>query len=214
MKVGIVDYGVGNLGSIARALENLHVKPILINKAKDTQNVDRLILPGVGNFSDCALRLHQEGWSDAINEEVRCNSKPLLGICLGMQLLATNSTEGSIDVNNKPSNGLNLISGHVVHLKNLGCEFRIPHVGWNSIYIHLNSMAMFDGIPQETDYYFVHSYSFIPDDPTHISATTNYGSQLTAAVRYKHIWGTQFHPEKSSGAGLQLLKNFIDNPTC
>lgn len=211
MKVGIIDYGVGNLASIARALEELQVKPVLIQSAVELQVADRLILPGVGNFSDCALRLKQDGWFNAIVDEVLTNEKPLLGICLGMQLLASNSTEGMDDNSNVQTQGLSLIPGRVQHLSNLGCGLRIPHVGWNSIDIESDSENnMFKGIPQQSDYYFVHSYALLPDDPMHVAATTDYGATLVAAVRFKNIWGTQFHPEKSSRAGIQLLRNFIN----
>lgn len=214
MRVGVIDYGVGNLGSVMRALEELCVTPVLITKSKDMNIVDSFILPGVGNFADCAKLLDDGGWMQALRQEVLLESKPLLGICLGMQLLASASMEGITD--NAPNGvaGLNFISGRVQSLRSLGCSLRIPHVGWNEVTSSTNAAGIFDGIPDGTDFYFVHSYAFVPDDPTHVLATTVYDIPVTAAVRRGHIWGTQFHPEKSSRAGFQLLRNFIENPTC
>lgn len=154
------------------------------------------------------------GWVQALRDEVQVGGKPLLGICLGMQLLATISMEGSTNIAVKGTAGLNFIPGRVENLQTLGCNLRIPHAGWNEVESHTTSGGLFDGIPDGTDFYFVHSYAFIPDEPKHVLATTVYDVQVTAAVRSGHIWGTQFHPEKSSRAGLRLLRNFIENPTC
>jgi glutamine amidotransferase len=214
MRVGVIDYGVGNLGSVLRALEELRVTPILISRAVDMLAVDSLILPGVGNFSDCVKLLDDGGWVQALRQEVVVESKPLLGICLGMQLLATTSMEGLADNACDGLAGLNFIPGRVESLRSLGCGLRIPHVGWNEVISSTSVGGIFDGIPDGTDFYFVHSYAFVPDDPTHVLATTVYDVPVTAAVRCGHIWGTQFHPEKSSRAGFQLLRNFIENPTC
>lgn len=216
MRVGVIDYGVGNLGSVVGALEALGVAAVLVTDPKHIHTTDRLILPGVGNFSDCAGRLHAGGWTSALSEEVHLARKPLLGICLGMQLLAATSLEGSPDHESNGTPGLNLIPGRVTGLRALGCRLRVPHVGWNSVISRtpLGSGGPFDGIPDESDFYFVHSYAFVPDDPSHVSATTNYDIPVTAAVRFGHVWGTQFHPEKSSRAGFRLLRNFIEQAAC
>lgn len=216
MRVGVIDYGVGNLGSVVRALEELRVTPILITRAIDMHAVDSLILPGVGNFADCARLLDDGGWTQALREEVQEAGKPLLGICLGMQLLATTSMEGVAENSTNAIPGLGFISGRVENLRTLGCRLRIPHVGWNEVSISgkATSGSLFDGIPDGTDFYFVHSYAFVPDDPAQVLATVEYGIPVTAAVRSGHIWGTQFHPEKSSRAGFRLLRNFIENPAC
>lgn len=214
MKVGVIDYGVGNLGSVARALEELRATPVLVTRAIDIHNVDSLILPGVGNFADCAQLLNDGGWSQALREEVQGAGKPLLGICLGMQLLASTSMEGVSEGATDSARGLGFIPGRVVGLRLLGCPLRIPHVGWNEVTSHATSGGLFNEIPDGTDFYFVHSYAFIPDDPTHVLATVDYGLPVTAVVRSGHIWGTQFHPEKSSRAGFRLMRNFIENPTC
>ena len=211
MKVGVIDYGVGNLGSVMQALEELHVTPVLLTHAIDVHTVDSLILPGVGNFADCARLLDGGGWTQTLRDEVLVAGKPLLGVCLGMQLLASFSTEGAENTTNSTP-GLGFIPGRVENMRTLGCGLRIPHVGWNEVTSHAKSGGLFDGIPDGTDFYFVHSFAFVPDDPAHEVAATVYDIPVTAAVRHGHIWGTQFHPEKSSRAGFRLLRNFIDNP--
>jgi len=210
MKVGVIDYGVGNLGSVLRALEELRVAPILVNRAADMHTTDCLILPGVGNFADCARLLDQGGWTAALREEVQGYKRPLLGVCVGMQLLADTSTEGAAEDQDTP--GLGFIPGKVRHLRSFGCTSRVPHVGWNGVTPTRTDDHLFDGIPDGTDFYFVHSYAFAPQHSGDVLATTDYGVPVTAAVRRGHVWGTQFHPEKSSRAGFRLLKNFIEGP--
>lgn len=212
MKVGVIDYGVGNLGSVLRALEELRVAPVLVNRAADMHATDCLILPGVGNFADCARLLDEGGWTTALRDEVQGYQRPLLGVCVGMQLLADSSTEGAADGQDTP--GLGFIPGQVRHLRSFGCTQRVPHVGWNGITRTRTDDHLFDDIPDGTDFYFVHSYAFAPQDAADVLATTDYGVPITAAVRRGHVWGTQFHPEKSSRAGFRLLKNFIEGPTC
>jgi glutamine amidotransferase len=214
MKVGVIDYGVGNLGSVMRALEELRVLPTLVSRALDMHAMDCLILPGVGNFADCAKLLDNGGWTDAIKVEVQDCGKPMLGVCVGMQLLATCSMEGVQANATEGIAGLNLIPGQVKHLRTLGCGLRVPHVGWNSVSPITSQGGLFDGIPKDTDFYFVHSYAFVTEDPADVLATTDYGIPVTAAVRRGNVWGTQFHPEKSSRAGFRLLRNFIEGPTC
>ncbi len=214
MKVGVIDYGVGNLGSVMRALEELRVVPILVTRAMDMHAMDSLILPGVGNFSDCVRLLHEGGWFQGLQDEVRGEQKPLLGVCVGMQLLASCSMEGANVDTPDGTPGLGLIPGRVVHLRTLGCHLRIPHVGWNAVTPTSTHGGLFDGIPAETDFYFVHSYAFVPENPADVLATTDYGGPVTAAVQSGHVWGTQFHPEKSSRAGFRLLRNFIEGRAC
>ena len=214
MRVGVIDYGVGNLGSVMQALGELGVTPVLVSRTIDMHTADSFILPGVGNFADCARLLDEGGWKQALRDEVQVAGKPLLGICVGMQLLATTSMEGVAEDTTKGTSGLGLIPGRIENLRTLGCGLRIPHVGWNEVTNYTKIGGLFDGIPDDTDFYFVHSYAFVPDDPAHVLATTVYDIQVTAAVRFGNIWGTQFHPEKSSRAGFRLLRNFIGNPTC
>jgi glutamine amidotransferase len=212
MKVGVIDYGVGNLGSVSRSLEELGVAPQIIANPKELRFADRLILPGVGNFTDCRLLLKKNGWDSAITEVVTERKIPLLGICIGMQLLADYGTEGSRGA--EPTPGLGLIPGVVKNLKELGCKLRLPHVGWNSIKKNNKDDPLFKGVPDGTDFYFVHSYAFVADRPDTILAFTTYGIQVAAAIRNRHIWGTQFHPEKSSRAGFRVMRNFINKSIC
>jgi glutamine amidotransferase len=212
MKVGVIDYGVGNLGSMLRALEELHVAPVLVNRAADMHATDCLILPGVGNFTDCARLLDYGGWTTALRDEVLGYKRPLLGVCVGMQLLANSSTEGACEGQGTP--GLGFIPGQVRHLLSFGCTLRVPHVGWNSVTGTRPDDRLFAGIPDGTDFYFVHSYAFDAQDSRDVLAIANHGVSVTAAVRRGHVWGTQFHPEKSSRAGSRLLRNFIEGPAC
>lgn len=212
MKVGVIDYGVGNLGSVMRAVEELRVTPVLVNRSQDMHAADCLILPGVGHFADCVRLLEAGGWTQALRDEVLGYNRPLLGVCLGMQLLADVSMEGATDARGVP--GLGLVPGRVEHLRTLGCTARVPHVGWNAIAKTPTDDHLFNGIPDGTDFYFVHSYAFVLEHKDDVLATTDYGVPVTAAVRRGHVWGTQFHPEKSSRAGFQLLRNFITGPAC
>ena len=212
MKVGVVDYGVGNLGSVLRALEELRVTPVLVNRATEMHATQCLILPGVGNFADCSRLLDAGGWVTALRDEVQGYGRPLLGVCVGMQLLADNSTEGAVE--GHYTAGLGLIPGEVRHLRSFGCTQRVPHVGWNGITRTRHDDHLFHTIPDGTDFYFVHSYAFSPRDRADVLATTDCGVPVTAAVRRGQVWGTQFHPEKSSRAGLRLLRNFIEGSAC
>ena len=214
MKVGVIDYGVGNLCSVMRALEELRVTPTLVTRAFDMHAMDCFILPGVGNFSDCARLLNKGGWTEALHEEVQGTGKALLGVCVGMQLLASSSMEGADASSPEGTLGLGLIPGRVEHLRTLGCGLRVPHVGWNSVSPISSQNGLFDGIPEGTDFYFVHSYAFVTQFSEDVLATNDYGMPVTAAVRRGNVWGTQFHPEKSSRAGFRLLRNFIEVSPC
>lgn len=212
MRIGVIDYGVGNLGSVLRALEELRATPVLVDRAADLHACAALILPGVGNFADCARMLEAGGWTSALRDEVLGYGRPLLGVCVGMQLLADSSTEGATE--GCSVTGLGFIPGQVRHLRSFGCTLRVPHVGWNGVCRTRMDDRLFDGIPDGTDFYFVHSYAFATTNPGDVLATTDYGVTVTAAVRRGHVWGTQFHPEKSSRAGFKLLRNFIEGPGC
>ncbi|MDC0992876.1 imidazole glycerol phosphate synthase subunit HisH [Alphaproteobacteria bacterium] len=211
LKVGVLDYGVGNVRSVLLALDELGVTPLLIDRAMDVHRADALIIPGVGGFAECKEALDRGGWSDAILEDVLARQKPLLGICLGMHLLADSSEEGMCA--DQPIAGLGLIPGRVVSLKNLQLPIRIPHVGWNSI-LKKSKKPLFDGIPDGTDFYFAHSYGFVPESNEDVIAFTDCGIDITAAVARGNVCGIQFHPEKSSRAGFKLLKNFISGLQC
>jgi glutamine amidotransferase len=213
MNVAIIDYGVGNLGSIARALEQLGAVPQLITSPSEVQASVGIILPGVGNFAECMSRLNEGGWTAAIQESAGAGM-PILGICLGMQLLASVGTEGPIDQPAQTTPGLDLIKGKVTRLDTLGCPLRIPHMGWNSIKLHGAPSKLLEGIPDDTDFYFVHSYAFVTHHNEDLLATTDYGVPVTAAVFKGRVWGTQFHPEKSSRAGHRVLRNFLEIVAC
>ncbi|MEW9902619.1 imidazole glycerol phosphate synthase subunit HisH [Pseudomonas putida] len=207
MKVAIINYGVGNLGSVRRAFEDLGAEPVIANHPSALYDVNRIVLPGVGAFQDGMAHLDRGGWTEVLKEVVGGQGKPLLGICLGMQLLASEGHENGI------TPGLGMIPGQVRRLDELGCTLRIPHVGWNEA-CQVNDDVLFSGIPNASDFYFVHSYAFVPDQPEHLLATVPYGVDLTAAVRREHIFGCQFHPEKSSKAGRLVLSNFLSYSPC
>ena len=206
MTVAIVSYGVNNIGSVRRALVDLGADVVLAEHHDALAGADRVVLPGVGAFGEAMDRLRAGGWVDGLRQLVS-QGRPLLGICLGMQMLADSSDE------NGAHEGLGLIAGRVRRLDALGCSLRIPHVGWNDVEFDRAS-PLFEGIPQGTDFYFVHSYAFEAGLPDTVRATTAYDVPLVASVQREHVFGTQFHPEKSSRAGRQVLKNFLDYGRC
>lgn len=207
MRVAIIDYGMGNLGSVSRALEELGTETFIADRPERLAEADRMILPGVGNFGEGMSRLNGGGWSEQLHRSV-ADGKPLLGICLGMQLLVTSGTEGG------DTGGLNFIPGRVQRLDVLGCKERIPHVGWNSIVLRPAALPLFSEIPPATDFYFVHSFAVSEVPVENILAEVNYGVPLVAAIGNGRVFGTQFHPEKSSRAGFRILKSFLDYPSC
>lgn len=207
MKVAIINFGMGNLGSVRRALEDLNAEAFIAEHPAALFEANRIVLPGVGAFSEAMANLRERGWAEALQRLVQAEGKPMLGICLGMQLLASHGEEGG------GTEGLGLIEGTVRRLDALGCELRVPHVGWNDLTFP-SGEPLFAHIPQHSDFYFVHSYAFEPARPQDISALAVYGVPVVAAVRHRHVFGTQFHPEKSSKVGRQLLRNFLDYVPC
>ena len=204
MSVVIVDYGMSNLNSIQRALEECGAQnPIAIDNPRELRTADRIVLPGVGAFGDGIEHLKAQGWIEVIREEVLENKIPLLGICLGMQLLASKGFESG------QHDGLDLIPGNVKKLEPIGENEKIPHVGWNEVHYNRDN-HLFNGIPDGRDFYFVHSYHFVPDDPKDIIGTTPYCGGVVSAVNRGNVFGTQFHPEKSIPSGFDLIKNFLD----
>lgn len=207
MKVALVNYGMGNLGSVRRALQELRAEVVVAKHPAMLAEANRVVLPGVGAFGEAMERLRAGGWIEPLRREVVEGAKPMLGICLGMQMLASSSEENGLN------EGLNLIPGKVRRLDTLGCSLRIPHVGWNDVR-YQRATPLFEQIDQATDFYFVHSYAFEADQASDVAATTRYGVEVVAAVRKDHVFGTQFHPEKSSKAGRQVLKNFLEYGPC
>lgn len=210
MRLAIIDYGMGNLGSVARAFEQLGADVGIADDPTGLDSADRILLPGVGSFADGMRHLREGGWQDAIWRHTGAGT-PLLGICLGMQLLASEGIEGSAG---EPVAGLGLVPGRIVHLDTLACRERLPHVGWNELRLHAGTdnpaAALLDGIPDGTDFYFVHSYGYVPEQDADVLANVAYGVTVPAVVGRGHVMGTQFHPEKSSRAGLRILKNFLE----
>lgn len=207
MKVAIINYGMGNLGSVRRAFEDVGAEAYIADQAAAIHDANSIVLPGVGAFGEGMGRLRDAGWVNVLQEVVIQKKTPMLGICLGMQMLASFGHEGGV------TKGLGFIPGQVQRLDQLGCRLRVPHVGWNEVHYEKKDV-LFDGIPDSSDFYFVHSYAFVPESDEHLIATTSYGCNLAAAIRHDNVCGCQFHPEKSSRAGRQLLKNFLDGTSC
>ncbi len=203
MNIYIVDYGTCNLGSIWQAIDKLGFNTKIVSNPKSLHDVDKIVLPGVGSFSQASFEMKSKGWFDEIKEQVLHKKKCILGICLGMQMFASTGEEGM------KSEGLGLLEGKVKHLKNIGCVSPIPHVGWNDTQIR-KSDCLFKDIPNGIDFYFVHSYCFVPTSNNCISSIVNYDQEFVASVEHENIFGTQFHPEKSSKAGIKMLKNFLE----
>ena len=198
----IIDHHLCNIDSITRAVEKCGATPVVSITPQDACAAEKIILPGVGNFAEAMAVLHKTGWVDAIREAVSGGDIPLLGICLGMQLLASRGQEGG------DTEGLGLIPGQVVKLTSPETKLRIPHVGWNEVVQH-RADPIFDDVGDRKDFYFVHSYHFIPSSSESILATTPYGLDLVSMVKKKNVYGAQFHPEKSMQSGMRLLRNFL-----
>ena len=195
----LIDYGVGNLYSVAKALSFVGGDVKISSAAADIRRADKIILPGVGAFGDCMKNLEATGLISTIKREVSLG-KPLLGICVGLQILFAGSEESPT------VEGLKIFSGRVKKIQ--AGDLKIPHMGWNSV--KFGESKLFAGLSGEPYFYFVHSYHAAPSDKKIISATTTYGEEVTAAIEYENIFATQFHPEKSGDVGLRVLKNFIE----
>ena len=201
--ISIINYGLGNLRSVENAVNNLGHNCEIISDPKQLEKSSKIILPGVGSFKAAMKLLNDQGWTEMIKTNVKDKKKEIFGICLGMQLLGTNSEEFGL------TEGLDLIKGKIKYLKNIGCNKNLPQIGWNSIAI-TKKHTYLDQIPNNTDFYFVNSLVFITERNENIVAETDYGVKFTSVVSHENIFGTQFHPEKSSKAGLKILKNFLD----
>jgi glutamine amidotransferase len=200
--VAIVDYGMCNLDSVARAVEECGGSAIVTDQASDIARATRVILPGVGSFSEAMARVRERSLDAILREHVLDKQIPLLGICLGMHMLATAGREGGVTA------GLGWIDGEVRRLEPAGEDTRIPHIGWNEV-VMVDRSSLFNGIESHRDFYFVHSYQFCPADPAVVRAQTPYGRGFVSAIERDLVFGVQFHPEKSQRAGFQVIRNFL-----
>lgn len=198
-KIGILDIGLGNLSSVFNAIYESGFDPELISKPAQFIELSHLILPGVGNFA-AGMRSIRSAEMVTPLQEFFSSGRPMLGICLGMQLFATTGYEGGV------TTGLGLIDGEIRRFPETP-GLRIPHVGWNEVLFQRNH-SLFEGIKPERDFYFVHSYCFFPEKPDDILAVTDYGGKVVCAVARENLVGLQFHPEKSQSNGLKMLENF------
>ena len=195
----LVDYGAGNAGSLLRGLKEAgHPDVSVVSSPHEASGAVGIVVPGVGAFASGMARLRSAGWLDHIREHA-ARGRFVLGICAGMQFLASQGSEGG------QTEGLDLIAGSVNSLDSLGCQERLPHVGWAPVIT--DGHAIFNGIPSNTDFYFSHRYTFVPADEKVIAGSFLYGVRGAAAVSSGNVHGIQFHPEKSSFAGLRVLSN-------
>jgi glutamine amidotransferase len=201
-KVVITDYGMGNVDSVARAIENCGGQAIITAEKTDFEIADAIILPGVGSFGLGMQNIRDRYLDKVLQEQVLINKIPFLGICLGMQLLATKGWEGG------ENEGLGWIEGEVIRLKPDRPDIRIPHIGWNEVNFEQSS-PLFVNLPSGKDFYFVHSYHFKCRQEKNIISYTPYCGQFVSAVNKNNIFGVQFHPEKSQRLGFQIIKNFL-----
>jgi glutamine amidotransferase len=200
MKIGIVNYSIGNVGSVLSALEFYNYSVSLVAEPDKLVNYDIIVLAGVGNFSTATTKLKEGKFWDRLNHLVLVKKKPVIGICLGMQIYADVGYEDGVN------KGLGWIKGKVEKIK--GKDLIVPHIGWRQI--KYNDSSLFKDVRYHS-FYFMHSYHFLPDDRKTVIATADYGGlQIVAAVKQDNIIGTQFHPEKSQGDGLRFLKNAVE----
>ena len=195
----LIDYGVGNLYSVAKAVASVGGDVKISSAADDLKRAEKIILPGVGAFGDCMKNLEATGLIPTIEREI-ANGKKILGICVGLQILFAGSEESPC------VDGLKIFGGRVKKIR--ADNLKIPHMGWNSV--TFGDAKLFAGLSGTPYFYFVHSYHAAPDDKKIIAATTIYGETVTGAIEHENIFATQFHPEKSGDVGLHVLKNFVD----
>ena len=210
MLLTVVDYGVGNLRSIAKSIEkansdnSLNYSVKVSSDINDVKKSDKIVLPGQGSFKSCKEGIENiKGLLEELNESVLTKKKPIYGICAGMQLFATTGHE------EEKTAGLNWIPGEVIKLDFGSSKLKIPHMGWNELQME-NPSLVFKDVINKDHAYFVHSYEFIPKDKKNVSITTDYGKDVIAAVSSGNIFGSQFHPEKSQNIGIKILTNFLN----
>ena len=207
MKVTIVDYNSGNISSVINSFKEVAKDKVNIEVTADLNKIkssDKVVLPGQGSFKSCVDALNKiNGLTETLTEFAINNKKPLLGICVGLQMFA------DIGYEETETKGLGWIPGKVSKIDNQNGKYKLPHIGWNQINI-VKESKIFENVENYTHMYFVHSYEFIPKDKNIISATTDYSSNIVCAVENENIFGTQFHPEKSDKIGLKIIDNFIN----
>ncbi len=202
-RIVIVDYGMGNLRSVQKKIENIGGKGILSSDKEEISNAAKIILPGVGHFKSAVNKLKEKGLWDILNKKALVNKTPILGICLGMQLMAKHSEEGDVD-------GFGWFDATVVKFQvSDKLKFKIPHIGWNQTIVKREN-DLLKGIEEDANYYFVHSYYIKCNDQKDILANTIYDCEFTSVIQKENIYGVQFHPEKSHETGESLLRNFIN----
>ena len=206
MNVTIVDYKSGNISSVINSFKEVAKNKVNIEVTSDLNKIkssDKIVLPGQGSFKNCIEALKKiNGITDTLNEFVINKKKPVLGICVGLQMFA------DIGYEETKTEGLGWISGNVSKINNQNGKYKLPHIGWNQIEIVKNS-KIFKDIESKSHMYFVHSYEFIPKDKDVISATIEYSSKIVCSIEKGNIYGTQFHPEKSDKLGLKIIENFL-----
>jgi len=207
MNVTIVDYNSGNISSVINSFKEAAKDKVNIEVTSDLKKIklsDKVVLPGQGSFKSCVEALNSvDGLVETLDHFTVANKKPLLGICVGLQMFA------DIGYEETETKGLGWISGKVSKIDNQNGKYKLPHIGWNQINILKNS-KIFNNIENNSHMYFVHSYEFIPKDKNVISATTDYSSNIVCSVEKENVFGTQFHPEKSDKIGLKIIENFIN----
>jgi len=207
MKVTIVDYQSGNISSVINSFKEVTKDKVNLEVTSDLNKIkssDKIVLPGQGSFKSCVDALNNiTGLVDTLNEFAISDKKPLLGICVGLQMFA------DIGYEETETKGLGWISGKVSKIDNQNGKYKLPHIGWNQLKIVKDS-KIFKGIENNSHMYFVHSYEIIPEDKSVVSATTEYSSSIVCSIEKENIFGTQFHPEKSDKIGLRIINNFIN----
>lgn len=196
--IAIVDYGAGNMHSIAHALRHVGASVQVTDDPLVITEADAVVLPGVGSAGAAMAQMSGKGLDEAIRQATY-QGKPFLGICLGMQLLADHHAEGEVD-------GLKLFRGEV---RKIPAGLKIPEIGWNQVQARIEGLPIFENIPPDSYFYFLHSYYVEPQDQQGVAATTDYGAPYCSVIATERVWGTQFHPEKSGEVGLQMLTNFL-----
>lgn len=203
INVGIINYGLGNIRSLYNCLKQNDANPYILNSHQDLKNYDKIFLPGVGSYSDAMKLIKKFNWDEGIREYLKNDKNKLFGICVGMQIMS------SIGFEHGQTEGLNIIEGEVENLSKFGCKLKLPHIGWNNISIR-NESYITESIADNSCFYFVNSYGFKLRNQKNLIASTDYDISFPAIILKNNIIGTQFHPEKSSKAGNQILKNFLN----